>query len=327
MKKRLSGISILLLFVLLFSTSIPVFAGSFEQKSVSDYTIYDLKMMTVEEKLELLNLFKQEYGLEDNSRIGGTNYGISPYWTSGNPYSPKYGLSTMETHELMTMDAIALLCEQGYFITKDATEALVITLYIARASALPDRDITGIGLVYAGHFYNPETGKSFLPVSSTARSNMTENYRLAYVKFRAAGGVDLESRQYKAALEYTGKMLHYVQDACEPHHSSNEIASPVKDTPHSEFEKNVFEHYAEYSRYYSRDSSEYNQCKTQSETDIGMIVHRAAVKSHVFIDSVNDLGQQGEWENIGGICVRQSIVLSAITLRIALEKMGVLVQL
>ncbi len=166
-----------------------------------------------------------------------------------------------------------------------------------------------------------------MPVSSTARSDMTDNYRLADTKFRAAGGVDLESHQYKAALEYTGKMLHYVQDACEPHHSGNEIASPIQDTPHSEFEKDVFEHYTEYSRYYLWDSSEYNQCRTQSETDIGMIVHRAAVKSHAFIDSVNDLEQRDEWENIGGICVRQSIVLSAITLRIVLEKMGVLVQL
>ena len=30
-----------------------------------------------------------------------------------------------------------------------------------------------------------------------------------------------------------------------------------RDTPHSEFEKDVFEHYTEYSRYYSWDSSEY----------------------------------------------------------------------
>lgn len=72
--------------------------------------------MTVEEKLELLNLFKQEYGLEDYSiGRGGTNYGISPYWTSGNPYSPNYELSAMETHELMTMDAIALLCERIFY--------------------------------------------------------------------------------------------------------------------------------------------------------------------------------------------------------------------
>lgn len=83
-------------------------------------------------------------------------------------------------------------------------------MYIARASALPDRDITGIGLVCEGHFYNPETGKSFLPVSSTVRSDMTDNYRLADTKFRATGGVDLELRQYKAALGYTGKKLHYV---------------------------------------------------------------------------------------------------------------------
>lgn len=121
----------------------------------------------MEEKIELLQLFKYEYGIENNSLNSIFQPSVSPYWTSGDPTSSDYEVSDMEMHELMTMDAITLLCETGYFITRNATEALVITLYIASASALPDREITGMGLIYAGHFYNPDTGKSFLPLSST----------------------------------------------------------------------------------------------------------------------------------------------------------------
>lgn len=233
----------------------------------------------------------------------------------------------METHELMTLDAIALLCDTGYFITKDALEAIIFTLHISSSSALPDREISGIGIVYAGHFYNPETEKSFLPFSSTARSNMVKNYNSACKEFKAFREQDSDAESFADALEYIGKMLHFVQDACEPHHSSNEIASPIKKTPHSEFESYVFNHYEEFSENYNWDSAEYTQCLREANNDMGMIVHRAAKHSHVYINSVNDLSNQIEWSNTGGICTRKAILMSAIAMRMAFENAGVLLAL
>lgn len=271
--------------------------------------------------------FEKEYGFGDSTEDSVFNYGVSPYWTSGQPYDPDYNLSTMETHELMTIDAISLLCDTGYFITKDAAQALVLTLFIAKASALPDRQISGVGMLYAGHFYNPETEKSFLPVSSTARSNMKKNYNAAKDKFQTSDGKNIESQSFQDALEDLGKMLHFVQDACEPHHSSNEIALLGIKTPHSEFESYVFKNYEECSKNYGWDCNEYERCLTQSKDDISMIVHRAAIASHVFIDTVNDLEHQEQWRNTGGICASKSILMSAIALRIAFENNGVLVKL
>lgn len=59
MKKGLSVISICLVLILLFSTSLYATAASTESKSISDYTIYDLKDMTVKEKLDLLKQFEK----------------------------------------------------------------------------------------------------------------------------------------------------------------------------------------------------------------------------------------------------------------------------
>lgn len=150
---------------------------------------------------------------------------------------------------------------------------------------------------------------------------------MADEKFQTVNGVNLESEDFLKALKYIGKMLHYVQDACEPHHSSNEVALPFIDTPHSEFESYAFNNYANFSQSYYWDSSEYNQCIIYTEDDIGMIVHRAAIKSHAYIDNVNDLNNRGAWENIGGICTRYSISMSAISMRIAFTNMGEIVAL
>lgn len=56
-----------------------------------------------------------------------------------------------------------------------------------------------------------------------------------------------------------------------------------------------------------------------------MIVHRAAIASHAFMDTVNDLNNRAGWENTARICIRSSAEKSAIAMRIACEEFGELV--
>lgn len=56
-----------------------------------------------------------------------------------------------------------------------------------------------------------------------------------------------------------------------------------------------------------------------------MIVHRAAIASHAFMDTVNDLNNRAGWENTARICIRSSAEESAIAMRIACEEFGELV--
>lgn len=231
----------------------------------------------------------------------------------------------MKTHELMTIEAFRVLYEKGYCLSDNAATAFVIAVYIARGSALPDRELSGVGLAYAGHFYDPETQKNIVgSKKDTARTHMDSNYHIAKTHFGLSN--EVLSDEYIKALEYLGRMLHYVQDACEPHHSSNEASSLIRKTPHGEFEKYVDENFESLATYLCWSESEYQQCLLAGvKNDPGIIVHRAAVLSHVYIDTVNDLNNRAEWENTAKICIRSSVEKSAIALRIACEEFGELV--
>lgn len=323
--KRIFSV-VIIISLCMASLNIGAVAFEDEKRDLSEYTIEDLFGMSIEEKISVLEQFEAErFPLEQqtvDSNVQGT---ISPNWVSGHPELPNYTAERMKTHELMTIEALRILYEAGYCLSDNAATAFVIALYIAEGSALPDREISGIGLLFAGHFYHPETQKN--PVGSTtdtARTHMVSDYHIAETHFRLSN--EVLSDEYIKALEYLGRMLHYVQDACEPHHSSNVVAGIGK-TPHSEFEKYVDENFEDLATYIVWSESEYKQCLlANAKNDPGMIVHRAAIASHAFIDTVNDLDNRVEWENTAKICIRSSAEKSAIAIRIACEAFGVLVE-
>ncbi len=228
---------------------------------------------------------------------------------------------------MLTLEAVEILVDAGWFITTDATEALIITLLLAVASALPDRELDGIGFIYAGHFYDPLTGENcFGSKTNTARTNFVDNFDEAIEYFSDANGVDLNSEDYLEALNYVGRAIHFLQDAGEPHHSNNEKAGLFK-TPHSEFEKYVEDNYESFYRTASWHEPTYNELSTYVETEKGLIVYLVSQDSKVFIDYVNDLNNREAWEAIATICVSQSIHNTAITLKIIFDYCGETVEL
>lgn len=296
-----------------------------EEINIEEYTIYDLANMTINEKKALIEAFKEQYNPYNVNDLASEsdNPIVSPRWTSGNSYS----LEEAGTHELLTLEAIEILVDAGWFITTDATEALIITLLLAVASALPDRELDGIGLIYAGHFYDPSTGKNcFGSSTNTARTNFVDNFEEAIEYFSSVNGVDLNSEDYLEALNYVGRAIHFLQDAGEPHHSNNETAGLFK-TPHSEFEKYVEDNYESFYRTATWHEPTYNELSTYVETEKGLIVYLVAQDSKGFIDYVNDLDNTEAWEAVATICVSQSITNTAITLKIIFDYCGETVEL
>ncbi len=284
------------------------FADSCTDFSLEDYTFDDLKNMTASEKIELLDKFEREY-MSDTLEYFSPSSSMQPMWDSGNNL---FGEHEFRTHELITIEAIIELenylneYENGATaLFRNATEALFISLELSVLSALPDRN----SITFVGHFYNPDTGKNYLGLKSpTALTNTVSNYNDAKNA--------LEEYQYLAdanedTLKNIGCMLHFIQDASEPHHSSNVIYNPFNNS-HGEFEEytyNIIDAIIPYSYHY-----DYNSMQLFSSQSVEYLVDLTATVSHLYIDSVNDVNDKSEWEDVADDCVDLATGFSTIIL-------------
>lgn len=82
---------------------------------------------------------------------------------------------------------------------------------------------------FAGHFYDPDSGKNWLGQTSPTARTRVESYFKSAVDAYRSGDVQL-------AMSNLGKGIHYVSDLNEPHHASNLTAV---NSNHSAFEKYV----------------------------------------------------------------------------------------
>lgn len=82
---------------------------------------------------------------------------------------------------------------------------------------------------FAGHFYDPDSGKNWLGQTSPTARTRAESYFKSAVDAYRSGDVQL-------AMSNLGKGTHYVSDLNEPHHASNLTAV---NSNHSAFEKYV----------------------------------------------------------------------------------------
>ncbi|MDE5994936.1 MAG: hypothetical protein K2G60_05425 [Oscillospiraceae bacterium] len=193
---------------------------------------------------------------------------------------------------------------------RDGTEALVISLALSVLSALPDRLGSGSAVtLFAGHFYNPDTGKNFLGLKSpTAKTNAVSNYndaKNALADYQYLANADEE------ALKKIGCMLHFIQDASEPHHSSNVIANPLNNS-HGEFEEytyNIIDNIIPCSVNHT-----YAVMQAYSSVSVEELVDFTATISHLFIDSVNDVKDKSDWYIVADECVDLATSFSTIIL-------------
>ena len=246
---------------------------------LSKYTLEDIRNMSPEEYAELVNNFERVY----------------------DPYNSEYSGS----HELISTYASGILSNDKGFFSNDALAVLVIILQISLASKLPDKDEVGV-IVFSGHFYDPDEGCNYAGSSkNTAKTNATSHYNKAIT---AAKQGDMEK-----AYEEIGRCLHYVQDACEPHHASNiHAATPNSGATHSFFEKEAHKNIEKYlDKYTSINSSNYSKSLSWS-TDT--LVHNAAVEAKVMSPYVSNPDDLSKWDHYANLSMKNAARYSAMIL-------------
>lgn len=85
---------------------------------------------------------------------------------------------------------------------------------------------------FVSHFYNPETGKSYLPIAGVNAKETGSKY------FRLAGEA-YQKNNPKQAFYYLGLSLHYLTDISQPMHSSNFTSATFPFGFHTKFENFV----------------------------------------------------------------------------------------
>lgn len=302
LKKGLSIFLATTLMILCFF-SVPAFAAE-PAFDISDYTFEDLESMTTAEKKELMEKFIETYnpyGLrdlmeqEDSASYG---FGVQPLWKSG-------GDDSMATHELITLEALSEFIKDYGFYDTDGTTMFGIALYLMAASALPDRE--EIGVAFAGHFHDPDTDLNFLGQAwPTAATRASTHYHIAYTHLKKNVNMDITSDEFMNILERLGKCLHYVQDACEPHHASNAIAGPG--SSHSDFEAYVETNIDACLQDISVPTEFYVHNRPIS---VFAITDDAAKQAKPLFEAVANKKDQSQWSTVGKTCIRNSVQYSA----------------
>lgn len=290
-----------------------------EQFSIEDYTLSDILEMNSDEQIEILRKYEEVYdpfGLNQIlSESVSTSENIQPLWNSGNTL---IGSHEWKTHEKITIQALAELekylnkYENGAACLGEGQDLVTFIFDLAIASALPDRVWNGVvtDKIFAGHFYNPETGKNTLDQTSpTAKTNAISEWNAACAFLY--NSYALYGEKNKLGIEKLGCALHYIQDVCEPHHSSNVTVLPFNNS-HGKFEEYTYNNFSSFA-----------DCSIQhtpavmsaySSLTIAEMVDLAALTSHQYIGMVNNVKEQSNWGYVADICVDQATSYTTIVL-------------
>lgn len=297
LKKSLSTIlSLIMGLTILFSFPISATPNKFD---INNYTIEDLQNMNLDERRDLLYKFINEYNPYGLKELNSNYYNrAQPLWQSG-------AEDNLATHELITMQALLCFINDYGFYNINGTEALAVTLTLAAASGLPDKD--EIGNTFAGHFYDPDTQKNWAgSKTNTAKTNAQSHYNNAYNKLKTNVNMSVNSAEFAYVLEELGRALHYIQDASQPHHANNKVAII---TNHSDYEKYVDGKINSYigniestPKYYYSDASRYT---------VANYTHNAAVVVKPFYDSIKHNNNKTYWDLLGTAATQSATYYSS----------------
>lgn len=166
------------------------------------------------------------------------------------------------THQYIVSNALVILSnDQGNSIFNEELNSSILL----EATDWPDRlgNETDVG-TFAGHFYDPDSGKNWMGQKSPTARTRAESYFQAAVEAYRSGDELL-------AMSNLGKGTHYVSDLNEPHHASNLTAI---NSNHSAFEKYVDKNRKSYTINGNTFSS--SVYKTAVNTATGDLMYGAA---------------------------------------------------
>lgn len=164
------------------------------------------------------------------------------------------------THQYIVSNALKILNnDKGASILN--TKAAMICEYTDWPDVVGNETDYG---TFAGHFYDPDTGKNWMGQKNPTARTRAETYYQSAVAAYKDGYTD-------KAMEYLGKGTHYVSDLNEPHHASNLTAV---NSNHSDFEKYVDKHRTEYT--IAGNSFGTNVYSSAENTAVGDMLYNAA---------------------------------------------------
>lgn len=215
---------------------------------------------------------------EDNSEA--SNPGIQPLWSSdydGDEVDMNCHEGITAAGALIYLGAINVLFNGGKigYTLSDLT-------ILSKESEKPDAEVASGLTLFAGHFYDPDTGTNYSGHSTnTAKSNADYHYIMAINEYKSGNRTN--------AITQLAYSLHFLQDAGEPHHASNLIALPGINPESGTLNHAKFEERASkllYEKGFDMEDIEYslefyNDCTKYS---IGQIVHNTAVTAKSFKD-------------------------------------------
>lgn len=214
-------------------------------------------------------------------QVNGKTGKVSAQFTSG---------GVNHTHQYIVASALTILYnDKGSSSMND----VYYTLKIMENSDWPDKlgNQTDYG-TFAGHFYDPATGKNWLGLSSpTAKTRAVEYFNSAVASYRSGNIED--------AYMYIGRGAHYIADANEPHHASNLTAL---NSNHSEFEKYVDDNRGSY--FISGNSFADSVYQTAVNQSTDSLVHAAAVKAKALAGQAQESSTYAAAANM---CVKNAI--------------------
>lgn len=183
------------------------------------------------------------------------------------------------THQYIVSNSVRILQnDKGDEIFSDA-ERLENLLYF---TDWPDEygNETDFG-TFAGHFYNPKTGKNWMGQASPTAKGRAVSYFNEAVSAYNNGKIDL-------AIKYIGIGSHYVADLSEPHHTSDLTAL---NSNHTEFEKYVDDNRASYKiNNYTINDSYY---KYATDKNLEGMLESVAVYSSSLAEEAQDKSTYG----------------------------------
>ena len=207
---------------------------------------------------------------------------------------------------MITARACGLLLSDKGFWGGDHNGSIIEALTISLASIKPDKDLLlGPLNAFKGHFYDPDTGKNFIGgTNDTARSNTEKFYSEAKTEYS-------KTKISTEFVENVGKMLHYIQDANEPHHAAN-ITALEKKNVHSKFEEYADQHLNEcIDSLTSLGSAQYTAALSKTP---GELVYVGAKVAKGLSANVLDVNNQSLWLNTARTSSRNAVQYSAVLL-------------
>ena len=266
---------------------------------LTEYTIDDLRAMSIDELSDMVAEFERVYDPYGSyaMRQEREENTISPRWTSGDEADDYDG-----THSGITAQACMVLMNDQGFFANDTTDLITAIMLISVASNLPDIDEDDGG-TYEGHFYDPLNEENYFGnTADTAKTNAVTHYQNAY----AAAGEGNILEMY----EELGRALHYMQDANVPFHAANVLSyGPASD--HHKFEKFAEENLTTYiGDLTSLAASNYTSLANERVRDLIKMAAEDAKDRYPNLDNSED--GSDEWDTIARYCTRKSVKYSAV---------------